>query len=187
MPEGWVRAHLLNQDMGGKTEWKNLAALTDTANKNHSSVENYIKNFVTKCRQWEDENYKNEKTGGAWWYGVYYVVQCASDPLYEGPYPSRQELYMYTPNFIRLSWRAVQLAKPATTYGQDEAIRKAHEQVRTGELKAVSSLPFSWTTQTFKGPSFGMTGDSVFGTIPRDFPDRKLNGFDGEIEVHILP
>lgn len=43
----WVAGHLLNDNLGGSgTQTTNLTPLTQTANKNHATYENYVKNML---------------------------------------------------------------------------------------------------------------------------------------------
>ncbi len=188
-PNDWVRAHLINQGWGGPTDWTNLTPLPGTANKNHASIETYIGNFLTASQSWDAK--KNDDTA-AFWYAVYYWVRCSVAPLTTNV--SNTALYAYAPNFIKLSWRAVKLAKPASTLTQAQVRQQAAQAVQSGALlHADAALPFTLPTSTVPHsgtlPKGLKGGDPVQGAtpLPPGFPATAStkNGFDGDVEVHI--
>lgn len=69
-PGKWKAGHLLNADFGGSgADTKNLAPLTGTANRQHSTIENRIKGVLIAAGSWARRN-----PGDPFWYGVRYVV-----------------------------------------------------------------------------------------------------------------
>jgi hypothetical protein len=188
-PNDWIRAHLINQGWGGPTDWTNLTPLPKAANANHASLETYISTFLTASLSWDAK--KNDDTA-KYWYAVYYWVRCAVEPLADPP--SNTELYAYAPNFIKLSWRAVKLAKPASTLSQTQMRDQAAQNVKSGALAhADETLPFtlppSSVPHTGTLPPGYTAGDPVQGStpLPPGFPATAStrNGFDGDVEVHI--
>ncbi|MGI0508662.1 hypothetical protein ABY44_37150 [Burkholderia sp. ZZQ-2] len=180
----WIRAHLINQGMGGNTDWKNLAPFTKIGNSNHETVETFIRNFLTASLSWDNGRSDDSSTR---WIGVYYCAQCAVEPL--SHQIAQTDLYSYAPNFIKLTWRAVSLDKPKSTLSQEDVRKKAKEQVTSGTLSPVAVLPFRIQNSPVKTPTLppGYTaGGRVQGTLP-PFLARPAqpNGFDGEVEIHI--
>lgn len=73
-PDKWVAGHLLNDNLGGDGEWtRNLTPLTKTANRNHATHENRIKNACEYA-----DLFHRTYPGHGYWYGIHYWVDVAN-------------------------------------------------------------------------------------------------------------
>ena len=80
---GWVAGHLLNDNLGGPGNARNLTPLTTAGNKNHLvACEQRIKNFINAAYS-RSRNYPND----TYWFGVAYEVT-VGDEKWDDGHPS---------------------------------------------------------------------------------------------------
>lgn len=180
----WKRGHLVNGEWGGPGhDWRNLTPLTSKANTNHKTVEAYMKDFCAASLSYDENGpYKAD------WIGIAYMVQCSQDCY--ASVPRNADLYSYAPAFIKVSWRAVAIAKPN--------FRRAPGNVRGDVVRHLDGAavlqninnPFPFAVparpRAIAGaavPGGNAAGGAVFNAMP-GFPAAVANGFDGDIEVH---
>lgn len=182
---GWIRGHLVNGLWGGSgADWNNLTPLTEGANGNHSTVEEYMKRYLTSS------NSCAQKDGGhkELWYGIWYVVRCSEKPNDNNP--AVGHLNSYAPAFIKIDWRAVTLAKPLPTNGNTVNVEKAMDALPNIVPAGVAILPFNVNQPQIPGwpvhslPVGSTIGANVLGDLPAGYPAVEPNGFDGSIEIH---
>jgi hypothetical protein len=175
----WKRGHLVNGEWGGLGSiWNNLTPLTATANSNHKTVEQLIKNYLTASYAYERQQFRTH------WYGVEYLVECSVAPWAHHTMNNAANLYAYAPAFIRVQWRAVQIAKPTATVPHTiPAVIPAMARV------AVPALPFAFITPpVLIGaaclPALGNVAGGLTFASGQVLVAAQANGFDGQIEVH---
>lgn len=178
----WIRGHLINGRWGGPgNTWQNLVPLTGVANANHATVEGYMDAFIAACYQYETGGYRAD------WYGVYYCVQTSANPFSAPGVTNNINLYSYAPEFIRILWRAVRIAKPVNV---STAVAAANMNVYP--FFAVPAFPGGFAVPArplvMNGvnalPPGNVAGGAVLGAPPAGFPAAQANGFDGQIEIH---
>lgn len=104
----WILGHLINGAWGGSgKDWRNLTPLTHTANMNHKTIEGHLNNFLAASYSYETGN--NVRPA---WYGIEYLVECSVAPFAANNVDVSTNLYAYAPEFIRVTWRAIQINKP---------------------------------------------------------------------------
>lgn len=107
----WIAGHLLNDGLGGiGTNNDNLTPLTATANKNHSTFEQHIKNMVFKCYTID----QNNKAHGSW-YTVSYNVTVDSSCLANTRVAHDLYSYVYSHITITYGYRMVDKNNPAVS------------------------------------------------------------------------
>lgn len=178
----WIRGHLINGRWGGSgANWNNLTPLTSTANSNHSTVEGYIDNYLTNSLSYDNAAYRTH------WYGVCYLVQCSVAPFSHPTTTGNAQLYSYAPAFIRVSWRAISIAKPINT-----AVHAVTAWLPGAPIAPVGMFPGAFNVPVrptvMNGvaalPLGNVAGGAVLGVAPGWFPAAQVNGFDGDIEIH---
>lgn len=88
----WVAGHLLNGELGGYgTQPRNLAAITQTANKIHSAYELKVKRLCIRIRQWHQA-----RKPTSYFLGVRYEVQVIDRFGDFSP-------YKYCPSYLKIS------------------------------------------------------------------------------------
>ncbi|MBX9400318.1 hypothetical protein K4L06_03280 [Lysobacter sp. BMK333-48F3] len=179
----WIRAHLIDGRRGGAgNTWQNLTPLTGVGNANHAAVEGYIDAYLAACYQYEQGGPRPA------WYGAYYCAQVSQAPWSDANGTGDTNLYSYAPAFIRISWRAVAIAKPVNVMPQVAAAN-----IDRYPLAGVANFPQGFVLPqrpaVMNGaetlPARGnVAGGAVLGALPANFPAAQANGFDGGIEVH---
>lgn len=178
----WIRGHLVNGRWGGPGgSWNNLVPLTGVANSNHATVESYIDAYLAASHQYEHSGQRDA------WYGVYYCVQASASPFSHPATTNNQNLYSYAPEFIRIRWRAVRIAKPVNVSPQVAAAN-----IGNYPRLAVPAFPPGFVRPALPPvmngrqalPAGNVAGGAVLGAPPATFPGAQGNGFDGEIEIH---
>jgi hypothetical protein len=112
----WKRGHQINGEWGGPgNDWANLVPLSAQANANHSTVEGFLRTYLTYFRTFDQSN------GGhtTYWYCVLYWVQASTACWSAGG--TVGDLYSYCPNFIKVTWRVMRLVKPVGAPGTSAA------------------------------------------------------------------
>jgi hypothetical protein len=71
----WKAGHLLNDGLGGRGENKNLTPLTGKANRNLSTIENWVKNLLTVAYSKAERGY--QKNPQLLLYAIRYEVKIA--------------------------------------------------------------------------------------------------------------
>lgn len=179
---GWIRGHLVNGRWHGRGDtWQNLVPLTSVANTNHATVEGYIDNYLLACHRYEDAAHRDD------WYGVYYCVQASANPFSDPSVTNPKNLYSYAPEFIRITWRAVRIAKP-----HNVSPTTALNSIDSYPLHAVPQFPQGFVLpvlptvmkNTYTLPSGNTSGQAVLGSLPTGLPTQQSNGFDNWIEIH---
>lgn len=178
----WVRGHLINGRWGGPgNTWQNLVPLTGVANPNHATVEGYIDAYLLASYQYEMAAHRAD------WYGVYYCVQASASPLSHPALTNNANLYSYAPEFIRILWRAVSIAKPVNVMPAAAALNMGNYAVNPVAAFppgfAVPALPMAMNGVQALPPG-NVAGGAVLGALPGNFPAAQANGFDGGIEIH---
>lgn len=112
----WIAGHMLNEDLGGYGESKNFVPLTQSANNNHSTYENRIKNSYLSAVQRMD-SYDND-----FWYGIYYRVTASAETFFNGPF-YRNNLYCWVPSYITLRIEPVKVLKEEVLRGNEAQIQ----------------------------------------------------------------
>lgn len=178
----WVRGHLVNGEWNGVgDDWRNLVPLTVVANNNHATIEQFMRNFAHLSLAHDDADYRN------YWYGILYLVQCAQFPWAANP--ANNELYSYTPAFIKVSWRAVAVQKPNLQAANVRGYLNGNNIV----MNPVLNLPFNPPQLPNALPALAgqclpalnnIAGGAVFAGGPPNFPVQQMNGFDGDVEIH---
>jgi hypothetical protein len=179
----WKRGHLINGEWGGSgSNWNNLTPLTATANVNHKTVEQFIKNYL--IASYAHDCSASSGTVIPDWYGVQYMVECSTDPWADNTNDVPTQLYAYAPAFIRVSWRAVRIAKPTTV--PPSSIPAV---IRTLPQNPVQPLPFPVIRPAVMiGVQCLPSGTNVPGgtvyVCPHMLVALQANNFDGQIEIH---
>lgn len=178
----WIKGHLVNGEWGGSgTSWNNLAPFTSQANANHKTVEGFIKTFLTKSRSYDQFT----TPVPASWYGVEYLVECSLDPFAHTSMNVSTNLYAYAPAFVKVRWRAVEIAKPTNV-----ATHLIPGQLPSLPRSPVSktNLPFTVTPpKALNGATCLPSGNTTGGPVHASgitLVTAQQNGFDGEIEIH---
>lgn len=105
----WILGHLMNGAWGGSgSSWRNLTPLSHVANSNHKTIETQMNNYLSASYSY-DVNSNNYRPS---WYGIEYLVECSINPLAANNVNVPTNLYAYAPEFIRVSWRAIEILKP---------------------------------------------------------------------------
>lgn len=178
----WIRGHLVNGEWRGPgNQWQNMVPLTALANHNHLTIEDYMRAFALASLAYDNAAYRND------WIGIVYLVQCAQDPW--AAVPANNQLYSYTPAFIKVSWRAVSIPKPN--------LQAANVQGYLDGLAAIPNttlpvLPFPAPARpaalpAAAGSCLPAAGNVAGGLVfagPAGFPAAQNNGFDGDVEIH---
>ena len=177
----WIRGHMINGEWGGSgSSWRNLKPLTKTANSNHETIENHMKNYLVASRRYE----MRSNTQRQWWYGVQYVVECSTNPYANNLTDLSTNLYAYAPEFIRVTWRAVRIQKPTNRQPNQIAAFLAN-----ATLQSVGNIPFQ--IPNFPGnlrnngalPPGNAYGGNV-QNCPVNLVNLRHNGFDGSCEIN---
>lgn len=177
----WVRGHMINGTWGGSgASWRNLTPLTKTANSNHETIENHMKNYLTASRRYE----MGSNTQRTSWYGIQYVVECSNNPLADNNTDVATNLYAYAPEFIRVTWRAIRILKPT-----DRQPNQIANFLNNANLQPVANLPFQ--IPNFPGnlrnngalPPGNAYGGNV-QNCPVNLVNLQNNGFDGSCEIN---
>ncbi|MEO7328352.1 MAG: hypothetical protein ABI193_07225 [Minicystis sp.] len=177
----WKRGHLVNGEWSGPgNTWNNLTPLTPTANGNHKTVEQYMRAFCLASLAYDvgPGGYK------ANWYAIAYLVQCAVNPWSVAP--ANADLYSYAPEFIKVSWRAVTVAKPnlqpANIPGYLNGPLVFGGVLALPFVPPVRPLAIAGAVVPVVGNA---AGGAVYGApVGVVYPGAQANGFDGDIEVH---
>jgi hypothetical protein len=170
----WIRGHLIAGEWRGTGgSWTNLVPMTSVANKNHATVEAFIKTFLNNSHAYEEGNRPD-------WFGVFYHVQCSVAPFADHQTDAPSNLYSYTPAFIKVTWRGVRVSKPTNINNPQPG------NLGILPLLPVQIFPFNLPASLPAGalPANNMTGGPVFRAAPPNFPARQNNQFDGDIEIH---
>lgn len=176
----WVRGHLVNGEWSGPGNmWQNLTPLTPTANHNHATVESYMRTFCQASLAYDNAPSVYKPA----WYAIAYLVQCSVNPW--AATPANTDLYSYAPEFIKVSWRAVEIQKP----NKPAALIPTHLNLNSTVFAAVPSLPFTPPIRppAIAGvcvPAGNTPGGGVYPHFIAGYPAAQPNSFDGEIEVH---
>lgn len=185
----WIRGHMINGRWGGSGgNWNNLTPLTSQANSNHKTVEAYMDSFISASYGYEvNNNVNGYGLGRDDWYGVYYCVRCSQSPFADPMTDAQNNLYSYAPAFIKVSWRAVRIAKPV---GQQ--VNNVIYGMNILNFQAVAVFPAGFIVpnrpQVLNGvnvlPAGNVAGGNLLGNLPVGFPNAQANNFDGDIEIH---
>ncbi len=174
----WIAGHMVNGEWGGTgSDWKNLTPLSSTANSNHKTVEGYMKKFCAYSLSFDNKAWRTH------WVGVDYLVQRSKGPW--ASTASKNNLYSYAPEFIKVSWRAVAIAKPNLAPNK---VQSYLDNMGT-TVNTLATLPFTAPSRpnAISGTCVPASGNTAGGTVyagPGGFPAAQANSFDGQIEVH---
>jgi len=183
----WIRGHLINGAWGGSgASWKNLTPLTKTANSNHETIEKQMNNFLYRSNSYD---FKKSNDVAPFWYGIQYLVECSRAPFADNTVDVPTNLYAYAPEFIRVTWRAVQIAKP-TNMPTNVQAPQVLQFIANAVLNPVPRLPF--TIPNFPGNlryNGALPAGAAFSAAPVYNSGMQLvaaqnNGFDGCCEIH---
>jgi len=177
----WVRGHLINGAWGGSgASWRNLTPLTKTANSNHETIERKMNRFLTRSLNFD----KYARPVEPYWYGIQYLVECSQAPFAANNVNNPDNLYAYAPEFIRVTWRAVQILKP--TNRQPNQI---DAYLQNCNVHPVANIPFNFPN--FPGnlrnngalPPGNNYGGNVYNSGIQ-MVQAQNNGFDGSCEIN---
>ncbi|AKT43906.1 hypothetical protein [Chondromyces crocatus] len=178
----WIRGHLVNGEWNGSgANWSNLTPLTSTANSNHKTVEQFVKNYLTASHQYENGGYRDD------WYGLEYLAECAVAPWSHPTSTNQTNLYSYATEFVRVTVRAVSIKKPTNL--QNPMVPPFLASLPRTSLNSVTRLPFTVAVPPVMVgatclPSAGNTPGGTVSNAGIPLTLTPANGFDRRIEIH---
>lgn len=130
---GWILGHMMNGAWGGSgSSWQNLTPLSHVGNSNHKTIETQMNNFLSASYSY-DVNSNNYRPS---WFGIEYLVECSVNPLAANNVNVSTNLYAYAPEFIRVTWRAIEIPKPS-----DRTANQIPIYLANCAIYAVAALP----------------------------------------------